>query len=262
MNTLMKGIAGACLAALTAAAAPSMASEDREKAPPGTTGGEKRAPAETKSPTVASTQEVPVYRPPLRGAPGGRVGGGTRGVEREVFVLSVLAPPDHTGLTAQEQVSLYWFISSRTSYPVEVTVVDPGATRPLLEARVPPPVAPGIHRLRLAEHGVRLAPEVRYRWFVAVVPDPDRRARDLLAGATIERVAPAGDLRGRLETAGPERSYFVYAEAGLWYDALAAVSELIEGAPKDPALRRQRAALLEQVGLQDAARHDREQAGP
>jgi len=45
---------------------------------------------------------APVYRPPKRGAPGGRVGGGTRGFQREVFVLSVLAP-DHTGLTVSEQ---------------------------------------------------------------------------------------------------------------------------------------------------------------
>ena len=41
----------------------------------------------------------------------------------------------------------------------------------------------------------------------------------------------------------------IYAEAGLWYDALAAVSEMIERAPDNRELRRQRAALLAQVGL-------------
>jgi len=54
---------------------------------------------------------APSYQPPLRGAPGGRVGGGTRGTGRETFVLSVLAP-DHTGLTVSEQPALYWFISN------------------------------------------------------------------------------------------------------------------------------------------------------
>ena len=53
----------------------------------------------------AAATAAPLYKPPLRGAPGGRVGGGTRGSEREVFVLSVLAP-DHTGLTLNEQPSL------------------------------------------------------------------------------------------------------------------------------------------------------------
>src|SRR5262249_44535388 len=74
---------------------------------------------------TAKAPSVPVYKPPLRGAPGGRVGGGTRGASgRDIFVLSVLAP-DHTGLTIQEQPSLFWFISNDTSLPVELTIVDP-----------------------------------------------------------------------------------------------------------------------------------------
>ena len=44
-----------------------------------------------KTESPASVQ-VPVYTPPKRGATGGRVGGGTRGFQREVFLLSVLAP--------------------------------------------------------------------------------------------------------------------------------------------------------------------------
>jgi hypothetical protein len=49
----------------------------------------------------------------------------------------------------------------------------------------------------------------------------------------------------------------LYAEAGLWYDALSLLSERIEAAPTDADLRRQRAALLEQVGLRQAAEFDR-----
>ncbi len=45
---------------------------------------------------LAADANVPVYNPPKRGAPAGRVGGGTRGgTQRDVFVLSVLAP-DHS----------------------------------------------------------------------------------------------------------------------------------------------------------------------
>jgi hypothetical protein len=43
----------------------------------------------------------------------------------------------------------------------------------------------------------------------------------------------------------------------MWYDAIAALSERIEAAPNDTDLRRQRAALLEQVGLREAAEFDR-----
>jgi hypothetical protein len=41
----------------------------------------------------------------------------------------------------------------------------------------------------------------------------------------------------------------LYGEAGLWYDTVGAISELIEAAPQDQALRKQRTALLTQVGL-------------
>ncbi len=204
---------------------------------------------EPKKEAPAATMTAPVYKPPLRGAPHGRVGGGTRGkTGRDVFVLSVLAPDD-SGLTVSEQPSLYWFISSSTVLPVEVIITDPRATQPVVEARLPAPVQPGVHRIRLADLGVRLAPGVAYRWSVTVIADPNRRARDILAGGMIERIdAPAG-LREKLTQARKEELPFLYADAGLWYDALAAVSELIEKTPGDATLRKHRAALLTQVGL-------------
>jgi len=210
-----------------------------------------RGDAQPTPPTT--TAAVPVYKPPLRGAPRGRVGGGTRGDEREMFVLLVLAP-DHPGLTVSEQPTLYWFISRSTSSPVELTVVDPRAAEPVLETSISPPVQPGVHRLRLADHGVRLAPAVPYRWFVAVVADPAHRSKDILAGGTIERVDPPAGLGAKLARAGKAELAFDYAEAGLWYDALAAISDMVDSAPDDSGLRSQRAALMVQVGLPEVAK--------
>jgi len=45
----------------------------------------------------------------------------------------------------------------------------------------------------------------------------------------------------------------LYAEAGLWYDAIAAMNDLIDQSPGNQALREQRSALLRQVGLPDTA---------
>jgi hypothetical protein len=50
----------------------------------------------------------------------------------------------------------------------------------------------------------------------------------------------------------------LYATAGLWYDTIAALSELIDTRPQDTALRQQRAAVLEQEGLTAAAAYDRQ----
>jgi uncharacterized protein DUF928 len=200
-----------------------------------------------------SSVSTPVYKPPLRGAPGGRVGGGTRGTAgRDLFVLSVLAP-DHKALTVSEQPTLYWYISGDTSLPVEFAVVDPNATEPLLEKTLPSPVARGIHRINLAEYGVKLAPNVAYRWSVTVVPDANRRSRDILSSGLVERVATPAELTAKLTSAPKDQLPAIYAEAGLWYDALAAMSTLVASAPNDASLRQQRAALLTQAGLPEIA---------
>ena len=162
--------------------------------------------------------------------------------------MSVLAP-DHTGLTTGEQPSLYWYVSGTANAPVEVTVTAPRAIKPLLQLQLPAPVAAGIHRIRLQEHGVRLQPGIAYRWYVAVVTNAHRRSKDVLAGGTIERIEPADELRSALAKAGPAHSAALLAQAGYWYDAVASISELIEAAPHDPRLKAPRAALLAQVGL-------------
>ena len=210
----------------------------------------QQKPVDSKASDGKGNPSPVVYKPPLRGAPGGRVGGGTRGTGREAFVLSVLAP-GHTGLTTSEQPTLFWFISHPSSYPVELTLVDPGKTEPLIERRLDPPVVAGVHRIRLSEHNVRLAPGTAYQWFVAVVPDGARRSRDILAGGMIERVASPADLAGKIAKASKADVPALYAEAGMWYDAIGTLGELLEQAPDDSALLEQRSALLRQIGLPD-----------
>jgi hypothetical protein len=211
-------------------------------------GHAQQKPADTAASDNKATASAPVYKPPLRGAPGGRVGGGTRGTGREAFILSVLAPA-HTGLTTSEQPVLYWFISSPSSHPVELTLVDPQKSDPLVELRIEPPVAAGVHRVRLADHGVRLAPAVSYNWYVAVMPDTGRRSKDILAGGTVERVSMPDGLATKVSGTSKADLPNLYAEAGLWYDAIAALNDLIDQSPGNQALREQRSALLRLVGL-------------
>jgi Domain of Unknown Function (DUF928) len=201
-----------------------------------------------------------VYRPPTRGAPGGRVGGGTRSEGDRSLTIAVLAP-DHPGLTLEEQPTLCWFLSKPTTLPLELTVTDPNAVKPLLETRLAAPKRPGIQCVQLAEHGLRLAAGVAYNWHIAAVVDPSYRSKDVVAGAVIERVPPKSGLR-EAAAAAPSDAPRLYADAGLWYDALAALSRLIDASPQSQELRRQRAGLLEQVGLREVAQHERQAQAP
>ena len=197
-----------------------------------TRGTQPAAPEASRPTGSAAAAATPVYRPPIRGAPGGRIGGATRGVARDIFVLSVLAP-DHTGLTAVDQPSLFWFISNPIGLPLELTVMDPRRADPLLEVPLPAPRQAGIQRVRLSDHGVKLEPGVAYRWFIAVVTDPGRRSRDILSGGAIERIELPTALQARLASVQAREKPTIYAEGGYWYDALAAISDLIDSDLED-----------------------------
>lgn len=203
------------------------------------------------------------YRPPLRGAPATRVGGGTRSVGARPVTLNVLAP-NETGFTTRDNPTVYWYVSESLTNPVELTITttEPlkDATPPALEITIQPPIAKGVHAVRLGDHGVTLKPGVEYQWFVAVVANPAQRSSDVVAGGAIQRIANADAVQMRLKQAPQQRLAAVYAESGIWYDAIDELSRQISANPADAKLRQQRAALLEQVGLRDAAAFDRETA--
>ncbi len=186
-------------------------------------------------PPAARTPTPPVFDKPDRRFV---KGAGTRGICKTLPTLAALAPHP-TGPTAHDQPSLYWYISTAVSHPIEFSLIDEdeNVPRPLFETRIPPPVQPGVHQIRLADSGVRLKPGKRYEWSVALVCNPEHRSNDIVAMGVIER-AKRSD------------------EAGLWYDEVMALSDLIQAAPTDMNLRRKRASLLEQVKLSDVAAYD------
>ena len=210
------------------------------------------APPQPATP-AAATVAAPAYKPPLRGAPAGRIGGGTRGAtERESFVLQVLAP-DHIGYTIHDQPCLYWYISKATAYPLELTVTERNAVQPLVEKTLQGLPQGGIQSACLAGLNVKLRKDVQYKWFVTLVTDPEHRSKDILAGGIVSFIDPQPALVEKLKSAEKSSLPLVYAEEGLWYDALEALSTRIDASPDDRELRRQRAALLAQVGLAEVA---------
>ena len=159
----------------------------------------------------------------------------------------------------QEQPTLYWFVSKPITAPIIFTLSDDGE-QPLVEQALTPPFERGIHRLALADLGVKLNVGKQYRWFVSLVGDPKRRSRDVLAGATIERTAKPDGAAGEGPVSAEDAR--LYAASGQWYDAIALLSQLIDGHPAESQYRSQRAALLKQVGLTEIAEFDLHQRSP
>ena len=140
------------------------------------------------------------------------------------------------------------------SIRVEFTLLDEESIEPIVEATLPAPKQAGVQRIRLSDHGAKLVQGTEYQWSVALILDTGERSKDIVATGFIDRVDPTSQLTARLASESADRSAAVYAEEGIWYDALAALSEQIDGDPSNTALRQQRADLLLQVGLDEAAK--------
>jgi len=190
----------------------------------------------------------PVYVPPRRGAPLTRVGGGTRGSDDPMPVVAVITP-EHTGLAANPQPVLYWYLSKATGTRFEFALVNDFEIEPIMEITSDGDMPAGFNRIDLAEHGVTLQPGIAYQWSVALVQDPVKRSADIVSSGRIEYVKPPVVLQAQLENANQAEAVRILAEAGYWYDAFARLSEKIATELGNPALLEARTALLEQVGL-------------
>jgi Domain of Unknown Function (DUF928) len=229
--------------------------------------GMDMAAAKTSTPSIRKVQSapelgdsIPLYKPRKDSTPRGRVDGGFRGGDKGEPVLRVLAP-DHVGFTVKGEPPLYWYLSKETSLPVEFTLVDTRAIPPIVETSLSSPAHAGVQKVWLKDLGKSLEPGVQYLWSVSLIPDPESRSRDIMARGTIERIPFDEALMLDLVKPCKRETIYVFAEKGVWYDAIACVCELIDANPHDPALRKLRAALLKQIDLNDVAEHDLKQNG-
>ena len=212
--------------------------------------------AVAQAPAQAGAASAPVkFRPQTTSAPSVRVTGGSRGTGDTTITLDVLAP-DEIGVTTQEQPSLFWYQSKPAQAKFELTLLQESKIKPLIQVQVERSTKAGIQRLKLSDHGAKLTPGVEYQWVVALVTDPENRSSDLVASGVIKLVEATADLKEKISKAGLESRAGVYAEAGIWYDALAVLSDQIDAQPGNKSLRETRSDLLRQVGLKAAAGSD------
>ena len=208
-------------------------------------------------PAAPAKRSLLSYTPPKSVTKGTRIDGdgGSRGSGEKLPSLYVLAP-NHTALTTREQPSLFWYQTAAAKTHFELTLTEPKNPKPLLKVATDKADG-GIHRVSLAKHGVSLKPGVSYKWTIAWVPDPANRSQDVIASGSIQRIEPEAKLTAALADAKGLEKAAVYAQHGIWYEALETVSNEIDAAPKNKDLHAQRAALLQQAGLKEAAAAER-----
>jgi hypothetical protein len=214
--------------------------------------------AQDRPPAPANTEEVsanPDYKPPPRGAPGGRVGGASRGTVKATMPLptiELIAPDGHAGLTTIATPALYFYVSQPISWSTRFTISAPSRPDPVVEVNIPAPQQAGVNAIRTADYHVQLQPGVLYTWSVSVILNPKAPSRDVVASASLLRVTPDPVIESALRGAPASRRAALFAQAGFWYDAVAAAAD-IGAFDRHAALD----ALMNEVGLVEPASYDR-----
>ena len=207
---------------------------------------------------------MPIYTPRDKNktVPRARVGGSLRGTDGKDPEIVALVP-DHVGLTVKQAPALNWFLSKPTSLPIRFTLIDTRTVKPLHEGPIPTPAQAGVQSLDLKDFGLTLEPDVQYRWYISAIRNPDSPSQDIVAGGMIERCEFSTCLvEMEVDLSCDRPSVLRNAVRGFWYDAVSCLSDLIKTDAQDASLRRMRASLLKQVGLNGVAEWDLMSASP
>lgn len=207
--------------------------------------------------TTSVLAQDAVYNPGDVGAPTRRSGAGTRSAGK-LPALNVITP-EHTGLVINAQPTLYWAIDKTPNSPVMFSLrpsplFAPPNTKPFVQKEMLVESS-GIHAVNLRDTDYKLDPEVEYEWSVTLSAYPN-----VIASGTIMRTQPKPEVLkqiNRIAKQHPLSLPGVYAQYGYWYDAIEALSVLIDKNPKNDTLRANRIALLEQVKLPNVAKFDK-----
>lgn len=205
------------------------------------------------------------YTPPFLGAPNNSrlIGMALRGSGVSDLLLSVLAPA-HTGLSSTAQPDIYWYTSKPISKPfqfVEFVLNSDKAIKPVVRTHLKPVTQSGIQKLSLSDYNIKLDPDVEYTWVVSLVPDASSRSHDFVTSGKIKYVKPSQELRDKTRILSTQLSPYVFAQAGYWYDALAATIYQTETQKNEVSAKENLVSLLEQVELNQIAKITKDEGG-
>lgn len=207
-----------------------------------------------------------IFVPPagIKGAPSQTVSGGRRnngkctpnhGPSSQVATnpteqLLGLLPPGQTPQTISAQPSILVYLPQITAQKVLFSLEDSqgkGIYRtPLTLSNTPGVVGISLKNAPPLEVGKE------YRWLVTIVC-PKAGPQNPFVIGTMQRVQPNPNLQKQLEQAKPLDQVALYAQSGLWYEAVATLFDLKRNQPKNPELDRAWQELLQSAGLKDIA---------
>ncbi|MBD2297028.1 MULTISPECIES: DUF928 domain-containing protein [Nostocales] len=191
--------------------------------------------------------EVKINLPDLGKGPGRRVPGGSRGVNcvAKNQNLTAIVPISNIGLTTVANPTLYFYIPENKAPEVELVVQDDNEQE-VHKQKYKPNGNAGVVGVSLPDN--TLAKGQKYRWNFSIICNTQDRSSDKLVQGTIQRVDNP-QLMNKVDNASLPERLKLYADAGIWQDALNTLAQLRYSSPQDSALKADWVSLLTTEGV-------------
>jgi hypothetical protein len=228
--------------------------------------------------SVAATPKKfsPPPPPPDRGAAGDRGGAASRGCgvgnQSVIAIVPVYKETLNQGQTETISVTKVWGLTTK-EYPtfwffvpyqkslidsIEFVVKDESGklSQTLYRTVVTIPETPGIISIPLSATTPSLQVDKMYHWFfkIKIICNPQQPPEREYVEGWVQRVNLNPKLVNSPTQETPQQSVKLYAENGIWYDALTTLAELRLAKPQDPTLAVEWMNLLKSVDLENLAK--------
>ncbi|MDF5722478.1 MAG: DUF928 domain-containing protein [Rhizonema sp. PD37] len=176
---------------------------------------------------LVSTTTFAAYKPPTNPSrpksPTGSNSTRTNGcIGTAQTTLTALTPLSHFGQTVSSQPTFVWFVPDTEPHEMEFSLHEYGVSgKGKLIKKIQLQSSSGIMKLSLSKEKISLSTGQKYLWQIALLCNKNNPSEDLLAKAVVEVVPKPPRLADALSrTKEIVKQADIYAEAGLWYDAL------------------------------------------
>lgn len=191
------------------------------------------------------------FKPPKRADPPPSAGGSTRGSAclKGNKKLVAFLPQNKLGLTLAERPTFFWFVPQSSVKTAKFVLLTDKDEKSVYETTLTLPNQPGVISFTLPNAAPKLTIGKTYHWYLTVVCNSQDSSTNPWVDGWVERTQAEAPLSESLAKARPQKLPSLYAEAGIWYEALATSAQLRRTHPKDLKVRMDWWTLLKSVKL-------------
>ncbi|MEH1782695.1 MAG: DUF928 domain-containing protein, partial [Nostoc sp.] len=190
------------------------------------------------------------FKPPQRGKPPASAGGSTRGSSclTGKQLITPLIPPDKLGLTFAEHPTFFWYVPPSPVKTAKFLLLDKDQNV-FYETSFTLPNKPGIISFKLPDSSPALAVGAAYHWYLITVCDAQDSSENPSVDGWVERTQPELALSEALAKANLHKLPTIYAEAGIWHEALTSLVQLRQTEPNNLKVKLDWRQFFKSVGL-------------